>query len=103
MIGTGESHRPACTLLVVDGPADTQAVISEHARAKGHSLISASTPALGLSTVGMAQPDSEASLTGDVSRISLVSSGVSRFARYASREEAAHAALRDMIQGGCSS
>jgi hypothetical protein len=103
MIGTGESHRPACMLLIVVGHADSHAVISEPARAKGHSVIAASTPTLGLSTVGMAQPDSEASLTGDVSRIFLVSSGAPRFARYASRAEDAHAALRDMIHGGCSS
>lgn len=103
MIGTEELHRPACTLLVVAGHADTQAVISKHARAKGHSIISASTPTVGLSTVGMAQPDSEASVTGDISRMFLVSSDALRFARYASRAEAAHAALRDMIHGGCSS
>jgi DNA-binding response OmpR family regulator len=44
-------------LLVVAGNADTQTVILEHARAKGHSVISASTPALGLSTFDMTQPD----------------------------------------------
>jgi hypothetical protein len=87
MIGTGESRKPACTLLAVAGHADTQAVISEHARANGHSVISASTLALGLSTVGMSQPGPAASFTGDVSCIFPLSSGVPRFARNASRAE----------------
>jgi len=52
-----EWHRPARTVLVVADNTDTQAVILEHAKAKGHSVISASTPALGLSTFDMTQPD----------------------------------------------
>jgi two-component system cell cycle response regulator len=51
------SHRQARTLLVVADNAVTQTVILEHARAKGHSVISATTPALGLTTFDMTQPD----------------------------------------------
>lgn len=57
MIATAGSQTPACWLLVVAGNVDTQAVLLEHAKAKGHSVISASTPALGLSTFDMMQPD----------------------------------------------
>lgn len=54
---TTRSHTQARTLLVVADNADTQTVILEQARAKGHSVISASTPALGLTTFDMTQPD----------------------------------------------
>jgi len=57
MSSTIGSHTQARTLLVVADDADTQTVILEHARAQGHSVISASTPALGLSTFDMTQPD----------------------------------------------
>lgn len=57
MIAMTEWHRPARTVLVVADNTDTQAVILEHAKAMGHSVISASTPALGLSTFEMTQPD----------------------------------------------
>jgi DNA-binding response OmpR family regulator len=57
MIATTCSHTQARTLLVVSDNADTQTVILEHARAKGHAVISASTPALGLTTFDMTQPD----------------------------------------------
>ena len=57
MIATTEWHRPARTLLVVADNTNTQAIILEHAKAQGHSVISASTPALGLSTFDMTQPD----------------------------------------------
>ncbi|MEO8045793.1 MAG: response regulator [Nitrospirota bacterium] len=57
MIAITEWHRPARTLLVVADNANTQAIILEHAKAQGHSVISASTPALGLSTFDMTQPD----------------------------------------------
>ncbi len=57
MIAMTGSHTQARTLLVVADNADTQAVILEHAKAKGHSVISATTPALGLSTFDMTQPD----------------------------------------------
>jgi len=57
MIATTGSHTRARTVLVVADNADTQTVILEHARAKGHSVISAATPALGLSTFDMTQPD----------------------------------------------
>ena len=57
MIAPTGSHTQARTVLVVAGNADTQAVILELARAKGHSVIAASTPALGLSTFDMTQPD----------------------------------------------
>jgi DNA-binding response OmpR family regulator len=50
-------HTQARTLLVVVDNADTQAVILEHARAKGHSVISATTPVQGLTTFEMTQPD----------------------------------------------
>ena len=53
----GGSHREARTLLVVADNADTQTVILEHARAQGHSVISAATPALGLSTFDATKPD----------------------------------------------
>lgn len=48
---------PSRTLLVVADNPDTQALILEHARAKGHSVIAATTPALGLTTFDMTQPD----------------------------------------------
>jgi len=57
MIATTGPHTQARTLRVVAGNADTQTVILEHARAKGHSVISAATHALGLSTFDMTQPD----------------------------------------------
>jgi len=57
MIATTGSHTQARTLLVVADNADTQTVILEHAKAKGHSVISATTPALGLTTFDMTQPD----------------------------------------------
>jgi two-component system, cell cycle response regulator len=57
MMATHGSHTQARTLLVVADNVDTQAVILAHARAKGHSVISATTPALGLSTFDMTQPD----------------------------------------------
>ncbi|NWF72644.1 MAG: response regulator [Nitrospirae bacterium] len=57
MVATTGSHIQARTLLVVADNADTQAVILEHAKAQGHSVISASTPALGLATFDMTQPD----------------------------------------------
>ena len=47
----------ARTLLVVAGNADTQTVILEHAKAQGHSVISAATPELGVETFDMTQPD----------------------------------------------
>ena len=57
MIVTTGSHTQARTLLVVADNADTQTVILEYARAQGHSVISATTPALGLTTFDMTQPD----------------------------------------------
>ena len=57
MIATACSHTPARTLLVVADNADTQTVILEYARAKGHSVISATNPVLGLTTFDMTQPD----------------------------------------------
>ena len=57
MIAMTEWRPPARTLLVVADNTNTQAVILEHAKAQGHSVISASTPALGLSTFDMTQPD----------------------------------------------
>lgn len=57
MTTTTGSDTQARTLLVVANNADTQTVILEHARAKGHSVISATTPALGLTTFEMTQPD----------------------------------------------
>ena len=57
MIATTGSHTQTRTLLVVADNPDTQTVILEHAKAKGHSVISATTPALGLSTFDMTQPD----------------------------------------------
>ena len=57
MTATTGLHTQARTLLVVADNADTQTVILEHARAQGHSVISASTPALGLSTFDRTQPD----------------------------------------------
>jgi len=48
---------PSRTLLVVADNPDTQTVILEHAQAKGHSVIAATTPALGLTTFDMTQPD----------------------------------------------
>ncbi|NOS82015.1 MAG: response regulator [Nitrospira sp.] len=52
----GSSTR-ARTLLVVASNADTQTVILEHAKAQGHSVISAATPELGAETFDMTQPD----------------------------------------------
>ena len=57
MIAMTEWRPPARTLLVVANDTNTQAIILEHAKAQGHSVISASTPALGLSTFDMTQPD----------------------------------------------
>jgi DNA-binding response OmpR family regulator len=57
MIAPTGSHTQARTVLVVAGNAHTQAVILEYTKAKGHSVIAASTPALGLSTFDMTQPD----------------------------------------------
>lgn len=57
MIATTESHTSARTLLIVANNVETQSVILEHAKTKGYSVISASTPALGLSTFDMTQPD----------------------------------------------
>jgi two-component system, cell cycle response regulator len=57
MIATTGSRVQARRLLVVVDNVDTQSVILEHARAKGHSIISAETPALGLTKFDMAQPD----------------------------------------------
>ena len=57
MIATTGSHTQARTVLVVADNADTQSMILEHAKAKGHSVISATTPALGLTTFDMIQPD----------------------------------------------
>jgi len=57
MIETTRGRTEARTLLVVAGNADTQATILEHAKAQGHSVVAASTPALGLSTFDMTQPD----------------------------------------------
>jgi DNA-binding response OmpR family regulator len=57
MITMTEWRPPARTLLVVANDTNTQAIILEHAKAQGHSVISASTPALGLSTFDMTQPD----------------------------------------------
>ena len=57
MIATTGSHTQAHTVLVVADNADTRTVILEHARAKGYSVISATTPALGLTTFDMTQPD----------------------------------------------
>ena len=57
MVTTNCLNIQARTLLVVADNADTQTVILEHARAKGHSVISATTPALGLTTFDMTQPD----------------------------------------------
>lgn len=48
---------PSRILLVVADNPDTQTVILEHARAKGHSVIAATNPALGLTTFDMTQPD----------------------------------------------
>lgn len=47
MIATTGSHTQVRTLLVVADNADTQTVILEHARAQGHSVVSASTPRSG--------------------------------------------------------
>jgi DNA-binding NtrC family response regulator len=44
-------------VLVVADNADTQAAILEYAKAQGHVVISAATPALGLTTFEMTQPD----------------------------------------------
>ena len=57
MIPTAGLHTQARTLLVVADNADTQTLILAHAKAQGHSVISASSPALGLTTFDMAQPD----------------------------------------------
>jgi DNA-binding response OmpR family regulator len=57
MIATTGSRTQARRLLVVADNVDTQTVILEHANAKGYSVISAATPALGLTKFDMAQPD----------------------------------------------
>ena len=57
MIGKTGLHTQARTVLVVAGNAHTQTMILEYTKAKGHSVIVASTPALGLSTFNMTQPD----------------------------------------------
>jgi two-component system, cell cycle response regulator len=57
MSATLGSSTRACTLLVVAGNADTKTVILEHAKAQGHSVISAATPELGAETFDMTQPD----------------------------------------------
>lgn len=57
MIATTGSRAQARRLLVVADNIDTQTVILEHAIAKGHSVISAATPALGLTKFDIAQPD----------------------------------------------
>ena len=57
MTATTGSHIQSCTLLVVADNPDTQTLILEHARGKGHSVIAATTPALGLTTFDMTQPD----------------------------------------------
>jgi len=57
MMATTGSHTQGRMLLVVADNADTQTVILEQASAKGHSVISASSPALGLTTFEMTQPD----------------------------------------------
>jgi DNA-binding response OmpR family regulator len=57
MIAMTGLHTQARTLLVVADNPDTQTAILEHAKANGHSVISAATPALGLSTFDMTQPD----------------------------------------------
>ena len=57
MIVTRGRQTQVRTVLVVADNADTQAAILKHAKAKGHSVISAATPALGLSTFDMTQPD----------------------------------------------
>ncbi|MBI3808279.1 MAG: response regulator [Nitrospirae bacterium] len=57
MTPTTGSHAQARTVLVVAGNADTRAVILEHAKAQGHVVVSAATPALGLTTFDMTQPD----------------------------------------------
>jgi DNA-binding response OmpR family regulator len=57
MIATAGSRTQARRLLVVADNVDSQTVILEHARAKGHSVISAATPALGLTKFDMVQPD----------------------------------------------
>jgi two-component system, cell cycle response regulator len=57
VIATSGSRAQTHTVLVVADNADTQAVILEYAKTKGHSVISAATPALGLTTFDMTQPD----------------------------------------------
>lgn len=57
MIAMPRSRTEARTLLVVAGDPATHSMILEHASERGHSVISASTPALGLSTFEMTQPD----------------------------------------------
>jgi len=57
MISTTGMPAQARTVLVVADQAETQTRILGHARAQGHSVISASTPALGLATFDKAQPD----------------------------------------------
>lgn len=57
MIAMPRSRAQARTLLVVAGNPVTHSMILEHASERGHSVISASTPALGLSTFEMTQPD----------------------------------------------
>lgn len=57
MIGATGLRTPARRLLVVADNVDTQTAILEHARANGHSVISAATPTQGLTTFDMVQPD----------------------------------------------
>ena len=57
MIPTTGLCAPARKVLVVADNADTQASILEYAKAQGHVVISAATPALGLTTFDMTQPD----------------------------------------------
>ena len=57
MIASTGSRIQTRRLLVVAGDVDSQTVILEHAKAKGHSVISAATPALGLTKFDMSQPD----------------------------------------------
>jgi DNA-binding response OmpR family regulator len=54
---THTTGSPARTVLVVADNADTQAAILEHAKATGHVVICAATPALGLTTFDKAKPD----------------------------------------------
>ncbi|MDH4185485.1 MAG: response regulator [Nitrospira sp.] len=57
MIVATPSRAQARRLLVVADSPDAQTAILEYAHTHGHSVISASTPGLGLSTFDMTQPD----------------------------------------------